>query len=116
MNNLLILEDNSFVRNNIFDAIKDTRSVGEIQQTESLKEAISLLDDTNFELIILDIKLPDGYGIELLKVLKERQIKTKVFVFSMSTELKKTCLKYGAEAFFDKAKDFNKLVEAIKKV
>ena len=66
-------------------------------------------------MIILDLNLPDGNGIELLKWVKEKQIETKVYVFSTSIELKLLCLKYGTFAFFDKAKDFNKLIETLKK-
>ncbi|PQJ68946.1 response regulator [Polaribacter butkevichii] len=115
-NNLLIVEDNSFVGKCITDAANEISSIGDIHVIESLQGAISLFEDTIFDLVILDLKLPDGHGIELLKILKEKQIETKVFVFSVSTELKTFCLKYGALAFFDKAKDFDKLIEAITNV
>lgn len=115
LNNLLIVEDNLFVRKNIFKATKSIKSIGSIKQAESLTEAISLFKNTSFELVVLDLKLPDGNGVELLKMFKENKIETKVLVFSMSTELKKTCLRYGAFAFFDKAKDFDNLIEVIKK-
>jgi response regulator of citrate/malate metabolism len=114
LNNLLIVEDNSFVANAIVNEIKEINTIGDIRLTESLQEAISFFDDTYFELVVLDLKLPDGHGIELLKILKEKQIKTKVFVFSVSRELKSFSIKYGASAFFDKATDFDKLIEAIK--
>jgi len=112
--NLLIVEDNPFIGEKIFNAAKEVRNIRNIQLTESLQEAISFLTDTDVELMILDLRFPDGNGIELLKWLNEKQIKTKVFVFSISTELKQTCLKYGAFSFFDKATDFDKLIEAIK--
>ncbi|WP_343328299.1 response regulator transcription factor [Polaribacter staleyi] len=112
-NNLLIVEDNSFVAKAIVNAANEISSIGDVCLTESLQEAISFFDNTYFELVVLDLKLPDGHGIELLKILKEKQIETKVFVFSVSTELKLFCLKYGALAFFDKAKDFDELIEAI---
>ncbi|WKD85402.1 Sporulation initiation phosphotransferase F [Polaribacter huanghezhanensis] len=115
LSNLLIVEDNSFIRNNLFNAVKNISGIGSIRLAESLQEAISFLNETNFKLIILDLKLPDGNGIEILKFFKEKQIETKVFVFSISIELKKNCLKYGASTFFDKSKDFDKLIEAVKK-
>jgi response regulator of citrate/malate metabolism len=65
--------------------------------------------------VILDLNLPNGNGIELLKWIKEKKAETKVFVFSASIELKQICLKYGAFAFFDKAKDFDELIKALKK-
>ncbi|SDS48240.1 two-component system, LytT family, response regulator/two-component system, NtrC family, response regulator/two-component system, NtrC family, response regulator PilR [Polaribacter sp. KT25b] len=94
---------------------KEVSSIGDIRLINSLQEAMSILIETNFDLLILDLKLPDGNGIELLKWLKEKKIDTKVFVFSISKELKKTALRYGAYAFFDKAKDADELIEALKK-
>lgn len=114
LKNLLIVEDNPFIGKSIVNMAKEVSSIGVIRLINSLQEAISVLDKTNFDLIILDLKLPDGNGIELLKWLKEKEIQTKVFVFSISTELKKTSLKYGAYAFFDKAQDSDKLIEALK--
>lgn len=114
LNNLLIVEDNPFIKKAIFNATKELNTIGEIYLTETLQKAIASIIKNKFEIIILDLKLPDGNGIELLKFLKEKHIATKVFIFSMSTELKRICLKYGALAFFDKAKDFDKLLESVK--
>lgn len=114
LNNLLIVEDNPFIGNKIFNAAKELSSIEDTRLTESLQKAISILTTTNFKLVVLDLNLPDGNGIELLKWFNEKQIETKVFVFSASIELKRICLKYGAFAFFDKAKDFDKLIEALK--
>lgn len=115
LRNLLIIEDNPFIGKELVIVAEKISSIKAVRLTASLKEAISILDNNNYELIILDLKLPDGDGIELLSWLKEKQIKTKVFVFSTSKELKRSCLKYGAFAFYDKAKDFDTLIEALKK-
>ena len=85
-----------------------------ISVSENLQDAFSILKKTNFKFITLDLKLPDGNGIDLLKKLQEKNTKTKVLVFSISTELRHVCLKYGAFAFFDKATDFDKLIDVLK--
>lgn len=115
LKNLLIVEDNPFIGKSVVNMAKEVSSIGDIRLINSLQDAISILVETNYKFIILDLKLPDGSGIELLKWLQEKNIDTKVFVFSISTELKKTSLKYGAFAFFDKAKDSEKLIEALRK-
>ena len=115
LNNLLIIEDNSFIRRNIYTATKEISSIREICLAKSLQEAISLLKKTQFKLIVLDLKLPDGNGFEILKMFKDKQVETKIFVFTISTELKRICLKYGAFAFYDKSTDFDQLMEALKK-
>ena len=114
LTNLLIVEDNSIIGESIYNTVKNFNGIGNICLAKSFQEAISFLKENSFELITLDLKLPDGNGLEILKILKEKQVETKVFVFSMSSELKQICFKYGADAFFDKASDFDKLIEAIK--
>ncbi|MDP5106723.1 MAG: response regulator [Polaribacter sp.] len=111
--NLLIVEDNPFIGKSLVNMANEVSEIGDIYLKNSLQQAISILTETKFKFIILDLKLPDG--IELLKWLKTNKIETKVFVFSISTELKKTALKYGATAFFDKSKDADELIEALKK-
>jgi response regulator of citrate/malate metabolism len=113
-NNLLIVEDNPFISKSIAKSVQEISVVTDFRLTASLQEAISFLNASHFELIILDLNLPDGNGIELLRWIKEKKIKTKVFVFSISTAFEKNCLKLGASAFFDKAQDFDKLMEAVK--
>ena len=114
LNNLLIVEDNSFIGKSVVTAAKKINGIGDVCLTESLQEAISFFENTYFDIVILDLKLPDGNGLELLKILKEKQIATKVFIFSISAELRFFTLKYGAHAFFDKATDFDDLIEAVK--
>jgi response regulator of citrate/malate metabolism len=113
LNNLLIVEDNLFIGEKISKSVKELTDVRDVYITASLQEAFSFMSTIGFKLIILDLMLPDGNGIELLKKIKEEQFETKVLVFSISTELERISLKYGAFAFFDKAKDFDKLIEAV---
>ncbi len=114
LSNLLVVEDNLFIGKKIVHAAKEVSGIKEVFLTEFLQEAISTLSNVNFKLIVLDLSLPDGNGIELLKWLKEKETTTKVLVFSTGVELKQICLRYGAFAFFDKSKDFDKLIDTLK--
>ncbi|TXD67235.1 response regulator [Polaribacter glomeratus] len=114
LKNLLILEDNLYIGKEIVSAAKELKRFQEVYVTKSLKEAISFFSNINFKFVVLDLNLPDGNGIELLKYCVENQKETKVFIFSSSIELKRICLKYGAFAFFDKANGLDELIEALK--
>ncbi len=110
---MLIVEDNLLIGEKIFNASKNFYPLKNIQLTATLQEAISFLEETNVDIVTLDLSLPDGNGIELLKWFKEKDILPKVYVFSTSKELKRTCLRYGALDFFDKSSDFDKLIKTI---
>lgn len=114
LKNLLIVEDNTLIGKSIVDATEQIIGRENLHLTTCLKEAITLVNETDFNLIILDLSLPDGNGLELLKILKDKKSNNKVLVFSTNTHLKGVCLKYGAYAFFDKANDFDNLIETIR--
>ena len=114
LKDLLIVEDHAYIRESIVKATKGFSGIGNLKLSGTLHEAYTFLNSTTFDLIILDLSLPDGNGLELLKMINEKKLETKVFVFSMSTNLRRSCLKNGAAAFYDKASDFDKLIEAIK--
>lgn len=116
LNNILIVENNSFIGKKIVSAIENINSFKNVYSTNSIQEATFFINKYSFQLIILDLKLKDGNGLEILKMLKEKQINVKIFVFSINKELNKICLKQGATGFYDKAKDFDILIEDIKKL
>ncbi len=109
-NNLLIVEDNYLIGDKILDASLKSKKFKNVKLTYTLKQAINYLKSNSVKLVSLDLSLPDGNGIELLKWFNKNNINTKVYVFSTNKELKSTCLRYGAKAFFDKSKDFDKLM------
>ncbi|WP_375241326.1 response regulator [Polaribacter sp.] len=111
--NMLIVEDNPLIGEKILNASKRVLPFKNIRLTPTLHEAISYLKETDVDIVTLDLSLPDGNGIELLKWFKENNKLPKVYVFSTSRELKRTCLRYGAQDFFDKSSDFEKLINTI---
>jgi len=60
------------------------------------------------DLILLDISLPDGNGIDLLRMIRSLYPDTKsIIVTNHATEYyKDLCISLGAFSFLDKSKDF----------
>jgi len=111
---VLVVEDDVRIGQKILVETKNIECVTGVKLATSIKEAIKSLDDEFYEIIVLDLNLPDGNGIQLLRWLKEKQIQTKVLVFSINKELKRLCLQNGAYSFYDKSKDFDLLLADIK--
>jgi len=112
--NLLLIEDDFLIGEKLYNTTKDLHNINLINLSVNLEEAKTALMLTDYDFIVLDLNLPDGNGIELLKWLREKKKLVKVFIFSMNIELKRICLKNGAEAFFDKSQDFDVLIDTLK--
>lgn len=68
MKQILILEDDQHLSNGIVLALK-TESLS-FTQTTTIEEAKAAILEHSFDLVILDVNLPDGSGIDLLSHLK----------------------------------------------
>lgn len=98
-----------------------THSVGEIAEVTwatCLDEASTLLKQQEFSLVILDIELPDGDGIEFCSRLKPTHPKTPVLFITSHTTLleKKLAFTNGADGFMTKPFSPGALREKISEV
>ena len=86
------------------------RVVGNVGTRSLGKELIYQL---NPRIIILDMKLDDGSGIDLLKDIKVNNHPTKVVVFTNYNFYKDECLRLGCDYFFDKSNEFEEMIKSV---
>lgn len=74
------------------------------RQAYSYHEAIDALVDMSYDMLVLDIMLPDGSGLELLRILKEYHPKTGILIVSAKDSLddKVHGLQLGADDYLTK--------------
>jgi len=82
------------------------------------QEAITLLQKNEFDLILLDIKMPNVDGFEVLKFAKDKAPKTKVVMLTGFADLKNAIesKKLGAEDFISKPYDLVDLLTTVERV
>ena len=82
------------------------------------QEAIDILTKQEFDLILLDIKMPNVDGFEVLKFVKDRHPKTKVVMLTGFADLKNAIesKKLGAEDFVSKPYDLVDLLTTVERV
>ncbi len=89
---VLVVEDVLFTRlvmRETFKLVsKELKSLcfKEIVEAESLGEALSFLKNGYYDIVITDINLGDGLGIDIAKFIKEKQLDTKVVALTMYPE------------------------------
>ena len=86
----------------------------EVSLARSMEEAISVADAGSFDLLISDIRLPDGSGLELIRRLRSKRPIRGIAISGFGTEQdQERSREAGYESHLIKPLDFNRLLEAI---
>lgn len=113
---IFIVEDSRIVRERLKERLSEipkVRLVGESESVAHAKEALKALVP---DIIILDIRMPDGSGMSILKELMEKEGPMPiVMIYSAYTYpiYREAYLQAGANYFFDKNEDMEKMMEII---
>lgn len=115
-NRILVVDDEEALR-----VVLSAELEGEGYQVTSAadgQEAINILTTKEFDLILLDIKMPNVDGFEVLKFVKERWPQTKVVMLTGFADLKNAIesKKLGAEDFVSKPYNLVDLLTTVERV
>ena len=112
---IIVLEDDLVVRKTLEQQLRYRRY--DVASAENIAAAVELLGKDNFDLMIVDVKLPDGDGIELLKQINARPIKPLVVMISShgTVDMAVECMSNGAFTFLTKPLSAEHLAVTLKK-
>ena len=118
MTRILIVDDHAVVRDGIkkiFDEQPDAIAFG---QAGTAAEALSLVRDEVWDVVVLDLSLGARSGLEVLKELKQIRPRLPVLILSMHSEEQyaRRAFKGGASGYITKDSPRTELLKAIKKV
>ena len=101
---IVIADDSDMVRERIKESLKNISTVEIVGEATNGKEAVKIIHEVSPDFVLLDIRMPELNGIEVLKKIKSRDNKIKVCVFTNFPFLpyKTKCAEEGAVYFFDK--------------
>ena len=102
---VLVVDDSGIVRDRLKDMLSEATEGEAIGQAKDQQEATELLRDLNPEVMVLDIQMPGGSGIDLLHKVKRGQPPPLVIVLTNLSypQYRKKCMDAGADFFFDKS-------------
>ena len=96
---VLIIEDDSSMLNSIIKSMKESQFI--IDYANLGEHGLEIAKLYEYDVITLDLTLPDISGIEVLKRLRSSKIQTPVLVLSgtFDTQTKLTLFQYGADDY-----------------
>jgi two-component system, NarL family, invasion response regulator UvrY len=116
---ILLVDDHAIVRQGVCQLLLNHGVAREVVEADSGAQALAQLDDERpFDIVLLDISLPDINGVEALKRVKRRAPRTPVVMFSMFREDQYAVrsLKAGAAGYLPKTVTAPQMIEAIRQV
>lgn len=113
---ILIVEDEKEMLENMKLGLQQEKFL--IETATDYNSALEKIGAYNYDCILLDITLPDGNGLELLKYLKEQQISDNVIIVSAKDSLddKIEGLNLGADDYLPKPFHMSELIARVKAV
>lgn len=115
---VLIVDDHAIVREGLKQILADTDDLEVGGEAETSLEAIKLARQQPWDLVLLDISLPDRNGLETLQQLKKEHPSLNVLMLSMYREAQYAVrsLRSGAAGYLNKQSAPDQLVQAIRQV
>ena len=99
---ILIVEDEKILNNTINKSLKDAGY--EVEYAFDGFDAMEMIEIESYDLIVLDLNLPNMDGMEILKNLRKEDVETKVLILSARSQIqdKVEGLDAGANDFLQK--------------
>jgi len=114
---VLIVDDSILLRERLTAMISELPGIEVIGQAESAENAINSIRILKPDVAILDIRMPGGSGFEVLENIKKDKSTPLMIVLTSYPypQYRKKCLDSGADYFFDKSTEFQKVIGVLKK-
>jgi two-component system, NarL family, invasion response regulator UvrY len=115
---ILIADDHSIVREGLKQILSDSPDMVVAGEASSGQEVLAKLQADRWDLVVLDISLPDHNGLEVLGQINSLHPKLPVLILSMHAEEQYIvrALKAGAAGYMTKESAADQLITAIRKV
>ncbi|HRO41725.1 MAG TPA: sigma-54 dependent transcriptional regulator [Flavipsychrobacter sp.] len=117
MKRVLLIDDEEKLRNLMARVIGLEGEGFDVVQADNAKSARKKLNQEDFDVVICDVKLPDGNGVDLITEIKEKQPLTEVILLTAYGNIPDgvQAIKNGAFDYITKGDDNNKIVPLLHK-
>ena len=115
---VFIADESSLVRECLAALVSDIKGIELVGQAGDAYEALGAIRQLKPDVVILDMRMPGGNGIQMLEAIKKSAAAPVVIVLAAFPypQYRQKCLEVGADYFFDKAIEFAQVVRVLKEM
>jgi len=117
MISVVLVDDHPLVREGIRRAIDRTEDLTLVGEAQSMKEALAVVPHTSPDVVVVDVRLPDGNGIDLCQRLRDEDPARAVVVLTMYGDSGhvRRAREAGASNFVTKGAPAREVIAAIRR-
>ncbi len=108
---VFITDDSKVVVERMTDLLKDVDGVEVVGQADNALDAVLSIRQTNPDAVILDLQMPGGSGLDVLRAIRRGHPGLKVLICTNFPypQYRDQCIAAGANYFLDKSAEFDKI-------
>lgn len=114
----VVVEDQESMRKKITETVSSISNLQVIAESGSGMEAVILINSLEPDIVILDIRLNDISGIEVLSMMKKNNLNIPVIIFTQfeNKRYEEKCLSLGASFYLLKKDGLEQLKSALSRI
>jgi DNA-binding NarL/FixJ family response regulator len=114
--NVFVVDDAPEIRKRLVALLRTVPGVFIAGEAESVRDAIAGVLAQAPDVLLLDLQLTDGNGLDVLAAIKPQRPHTQVIVLSnfANAQYRQASLAAGADIFLDKSKEFARVPEILR--
>ena len=115
---VFIVDDSAVVRERLRAMLSELTEIEIIGEARAPLEVKNSVRKVKPDAVILDIRMPGGSGIDVLQNIKKDKPAPIVIILTNYPypQYRKKCMDAGADFFFDKSTEFDKITEVFKQL
>lgn len=115
---VFIVDDHPLVREGLTRFINLQQDMSVCGEASSTHEALKWIPILQPDIVVLDLTLPDSYGLDLIKDMKLMSLKALVLIFSMHDEslYAERALRAGAQGYIMKEEESKEVLRALRRI
>jgi DNA-binding NarL/FixJ family response regulator len=115
---ILVVEDHTIYREAIVEILIKTNLTNVVDEAENGKIALAKIESKQYDIVFLDIEMPELNGIETTRIIKEKYQDIKIIILTSHQYNSKVIelIDMGISAYLLKNTDKQELINAIEKV
>ncbi len=115
---VFIADDSKIVVERLADLLRDVRGVEVAGQAGDALEAVRCIRQVNPDAVILDLQMPGGSGLDVLRAIRPDHPGLYVLICTNYAypQFREECLSAGANYFLDKSTEFEKIPDILREL